>query len=130
MAIIRRTFWGMVSALVAGVATFFGLSLAKAASARTIETRLADVSKRLELLEKEHNYDILRTLYPHADHTSASDTKVSQFPNWRNFQPQRPWNDWRDFQPQRPWNDWRDFQPQRPWNDWRDFQPQPRWRDY
>jgi hypothetical protein len=78
-----------VSAFVAGLATFFGLSLAKAASARTIEIRLADVSKRLEILEKDHNYDILRTLYPHADHTSASDTQVSQFSNWQNS---RPWN--------------------------------------
>jgi hypothetical protein len=98
MAVLKRRFWGPFSVFVAVWATFLGLSSAKNAAGRTIEMRLTDVRKHIELLEKDHTRDIDRALYPQPDKTSVSDTRVSQRwsdygyrPRWDN------WNNWRDY---------------------------------
>jgi len=83
MAVLKRKFWVPFSAFVVVWATFVGLSSAKNAAERTIEMRLTDVRKHIELLEKDHTRDIDRALYSQPDKTSVSDTRVSQ-----------RWNDW------------------------------------
>jgi len=91
MAVITKgKFWSIFSAFVAGLAAYFGLTPTKIAAGRTIEMRLADVSKRIELSEKEQGRDIRRVLDPRTDRTHESDTKTSQ---WRDYR----WDDWRDY---------------------------------
>ncbi len=99
MAIVKRKFWRMLT-LVAGVATFFGFTMSKPASARTIETRLADVQGQLKLLEETRDRNTPPTFSSSQSQQAAEvdSMVVSQWGNWGN------WNNWSQYSPS--WNNW------------------------